>query len=135
VLAVALVVAAPFWAIDNRPILWPRPYSGSQRELVDRLRALPDGSLVISDDPGYAWRAGRAPPGELADPSFQRIEGGDITASSLVRAAASQDVCGVVVTSPRHFGTFTTLGRELEADGYRADTVGRFTLYTRTDCG
>jgi hypothetical protein len=135
VLAIALAVAAPFWAVDNRPILWPHAYSGSQRELVDRLRALPDGSLVISDDPGYAWRAGKAPPGDLADPSFQRIERGDVTAASLTRAAASPEVCGVVVTSPRHFGTFPSLGGKLEAEGYRADTVGRFTLYTRRDCG
>jgi 4-amino-4-deoxy-L-arabinose transferase-like glycosyltransferase len=135
VLAVGLVVAAPFWAVESRPILWPRSFSGNQRLLVDRLRALPDGSLVISDDPGYAWRAGKAPPGELADPSFQRIERGDITAASIVRAAASREVCGVVVTSPRHFGTFATLGGKLEAEGYRAGAVGPFTLYTRRDCG
>ena len=135
VLAVGLVVAAPFWAVDNRPILWPHAYSGSQRELVDRLRALPDGSLVISDEPGYAWRAGKAPPGELADPSFQRIERGDITEASLARAAASREVCGVVVTSPRHFGSFPSLSRKLEAEGYGADTIGAVTLYSRRDCG
>ena len=90
---------------------------------------------MISDDPGYAWRAGKAPPGEFADPSFQRIERGDITEASLARAAASREVCGVVVTSPRHFGTFPTLGGKLEAEGYRAGTVGPFTLYTRRDCG
>ena len=135
VLAVGLAVAAPFWVVDNRPILWPHAYSASQRELVDRLRALPDGSLVISDDPGYAWRAGKAPPGEFADPSFQRVERGDITEASLARAAASPEVCGVVVTSSRHFGTFPTLGGKLEAEGYRVDAIGPVTLYSRRDCG
>jgi 4-amino-4-deoxy-L-arabinose transferase-like glycosyltransferase len=135
VLAVAAVFTAPFWGIGNREILWPSPYGGSEATLVDRLRDLPAGSLVISDDPGYAWRAGHAPPGELADPSFQRIERGDITESSLARAAASREVCGVVVTSARHFGSFPTLGTRLRAEGYRAERFGPITLYSRRDCG
>ncbi|HEY7106907.1 MAG TPA: glycosyltransferase family 39 protein [Acidimicrobiia bacterium] len=135
VVAVALVVAAPFWASDNRSILWPEGYRGAQAELVHRIRQLPSGSLVISDDPGYAWRAGHGPPGELADTSFQRIEAGQITESSLARAAASRAVCGVVVTSPQHFGSFRSLGGKLEAEGYTASSVGSFTLYTRHDCG
>jgi hypothetical protein len=135
VVAVALLVAAPFSVSDNRTILWPHAYRGAQAELVRRIRELPSGSLVISDDPGYPWRAGHGPPGELADTSFQRIEAGQITESSLARAAGSRAVCGVVVTSPRHFGSFASLGGKLEAEGYRSDRVGPFRLYSRRDCG
>ena len=85
VLAVAAIVVAPFSVVENRTILWPEGYRGNEAAVVDRLKELRSGSLVISDDPGLAWRAGHAPPGELADPSFQRIENGQITTASLAR--------------------------------------------------
>jgi 4-amino-4-deoxy-L-arabinose transferase-like glycosyltransferase len=134
VLAVAAVVVAPFWAYENRAILWPHGYRGSQAAVVARLRALPDDALVISDDPGLAWRAGHGPPGDFADPSFQRIEQGRITERSLARAAASPDVCGVVVSSPQHFGSLDGLGARLRGEGYRAERFGGVTVYTRTRC-
>jgi 4-amino-4-deoxy-L-arabinose transferase-like glycosyltransferase len=131
VLAVAALVVAPFWAIENRTILWPHGYRGNEAAVVDRLRELPDGALVISDDPGLAWRAGHAPPGELADPSFQRIENGQITTGSLTRAARSDGVCAVVVSSPQHFGSLRDLPSQLESSGYRAERFGDIVLYRR----
>jgi hypothetical protein len=134
VLAVAALVVAPFWAIENRTILWPHGYRGNEAAVVDRLRELPDGALVISDDPGLAWRAGHAPPGELADPSFQRIENGQITTASLARAARSDGVCAVVVSSPQHFGSLRDLPSQLESSGYRAERLGDIVLYRRPGC-
>jgi 4-amino-4-deoxy-L-arabinose transferase-like glycosyltransferase len=134
VLAVAAVVVAPFSAIENRSILWPRGYRGSDATVVEGLRALPRDALVISDDPGLAWRAGHAPPGDFADPSFQRIEQGRITEASVARAAASPEVCGVVVSSPQHFGRLHGLGPRLRAEGYRTERVGDIILYRRTRC-
>jgi 4-amino-4-deoxy-L-arabinose transferase-like glycosyltransferase len=134
-LAAALVVAAPFWIAENDSIVWPHGYRGEQAALVARLRALPDDALVISDDPGLAWRAGHGPPGELADPSFQRIENGQITTRSLARAAASPEVCGVVVSSGEHFGSLAGLSARLAVQGYRAERFGPITLHLRTRCG
>jgi 4-amino-4-deoxy-L-arabinose transferase-like glycosyltransferase len=134
VLAVAAVAVAPFFVVENGSMLWPRGYDGSRAAVVRELRALPSDALVISDDPGLAWRAGRAPPGNFADPSFQRIENGQITTASLARTAASRKVCGVVVSSPRHFGSLRGLPARLSADGYRAQRVGGITVYRRTSC-
>jgi Dolichyl-phosphate-mannose-protein mannosyltransferase len=135
VLLVAALIVVPMWAAQNREILWPDDYSGPTAALVTRLESLPADALVISDDPGVVWRAGRRPPGALADTSFQRIDRGDITAASLTRAAASTRVCGVVVTSANHFGRFADLGERLAAEGYLPERFGsRITLYARPGC-
>jgi 4-amino-4-deoxy-L-arabinose transferase-like glycosyltransferase len=134
-LLLAAVVVVPVWAVQNRAILWPEGYSGPTAALVTRLESFPADALVISDEPGLVWRAGRRPPGALADPSFQRIDRGDITAASLTRAAASTRVCGVVVTSDDHFGRFADLGERLAAEGYLPERFGgRITLYARPGC-
>jgi 4-amino-4-deoxy-L-arabinose transferase-like glycosyltransferase len=134
VLAVAALVVAPFWAWRNHTILWPHGYRGSEAAVVGRLRALPDGALVISDNPGLAWRAGRGAPGNFVDPSFQRIEQGQITEGTLVKAAAVADVCAVVVSSPQHFGSFEGLGSRLAGEGYRSQDFGDITVFERVDC-
>ena len=134
VLAVAAVVVAPFWAARNHTILWPHGYRGDEAAVVARLRQLPGDALVISDDPGLAWRAGHGPPGNFADPSFQRIEQGQITARSVARAAASRDVCGVVVTSPQHFGSLDGLPDRLRAEGYQSEGFGDITAFTKAQC-
>ncbi|HEX5586135.1 MAG TPA: hypothetical protein VFZ17_02410, partial [Acidimicrobiia bacterium] len=135
ILAVVALVLLPIWAVQHHDLLWPDGYDGEQAAVVTRLRSLPDGALVISDDPGLVWRAGHRPPGAFADPSFQRIDNGDITVNRLVRAASAHDVCGVLVTSPRHFGRFTALPDRLAAAGYLPERFGdRITLYARPGC-
>jgi hypothetical protein len=134
VLIVAAVVVVPFWVVRNDTILWPHGYRGVEAAVVQRLRALPGDALVISDDPGLAWRAGHAPPGNFADPSFQRIEQGRITERTLVDAAAARDVCGVVVSSPQHFGSFESLGSRLAGEGYRSEDFGDITVFTKPEC-
>ncbi len=135
VLLVAAIVVVPVWAVQNRAILWPEGYSGDTAALVARLRALPDDALVISDEPGLVWRAGRRTPGALADPSYQRIDAGDITVATVGDAASAPDVCAVVVTSADHFGRFARLGDRLAAVGYVPERFGpRITLYARPGC-
>jgi 4-amino-4-deoxy-L-arabinose transferase-like glycosyltransferase len=134
VLAVAAVVVAPFWAVRNHTILWPHGYRGNEAAVVARLRELPGDALVISDDPGLAWRAGHGAPGNFADPSFQRIENGQITARSVARAAASRDVCAVVVSSPQHFGSLDGLPDRLRDEGYRPERLGDITVFTKAEC-
>jgi len=135
VLLIAAVVVVPISVVQNRAILWPEGYAGEEAAVVARLHSLPADAFVISDDPGMVWRADRHVPGELADPSFLRIDEGDITAASLARAARATDVCGVLVTSREHYGRFPALGDQLRAEGFLAERFGdRITLYARPGC-
>jgi hypothetical protein len=135
VLVIVGLLLVPIAVIQQHDLLWPQRYEGQQAAVVTRLESLGDGALVISDDPGLVWRAGHRPPGAFADASFQRIDNGDITVDRLVRAASRPDVCGVLVTSPDHFGRFPTLGERLGAAGYLPERFGpRITLYARPGC-
>jgi len=135
VLAVAGLVAAPFLVSNNESILRPDGYTGHEAALVHRLERLPSDALVISDDPGWVWRSGHRPPGALADTSFQRIDQQQITQASLVKAASAADVCGVISSSPTHFGRFHGLGDALAAEGYQPVHFGPgITLYENPEC-
>jgi len=134
VLAIALLVATPIWVDHNTAILWPSGYAGNDAALVRRLERLPADALVISDDPGWVWRADHRPPGGFADVSYQRIDNHQITEDSLLRAAKADDVCGVIVSSPLHFRRFPTLPERLEANGYERLHFGAKTLYLKRDC-
>jgi 4-amino-4-deoxy-L-arabinose transferase-like glycosyltransferase len=134
VLAVAALVVAPFWYLWNQPILVPKAYSGDEATLVTRLRDLPRGALVISDDPGWVWRAGKRTPAAFADVSFLRIDAGQITGKSLASGARPADVCAVVASDPNHFLRFPGLPDRLEAEGYELEHVGTISLYVRPDC-
>jgi hypothetical protein len=132
-LAIVGLAAAPFFVSNNQSILWPDGYTGPEAALVHHLERLPADALVISDDPGWVWRSGHRPPAGLADPSYQRIDDGQITQASLVKAASAKDVCGVISSSPAHFGRFHGLGDALAAEGYAPAVFGpRITLFERT---
>ncbi len=135
-LAIAAIVVAPWYLAHVNPMLWPDRYDQAERAAVASLRALPDDAQVITDDPGLAWRAGRTVPGPLVDASIKRIEQGQITAGSLARAAADDDVCAVLVWSERYGEELPTLPRRLRAEGY--DVAARFgdarVLYEREVC-
>ena len=50
-------------------------------------------------------------------------------------AASSADVCAVVASSPRHFGSFRGLGDRLASEGYQARRYGPgITVYVRPHC-
>ena len=49
-------------------------------------------------------------------------------------AAAARDVCGVVVSSPEHFGSFESLGSRLAGEGYRSEDIGDITVFTKPEC-
>ena len=132
VLVVAGVIVVPFAIASNTSILWPGGYTGPQAALVRHLEEFPSGAQFISDDPGLIWRSGHDTPGDFADPSYQRLDEGSITQASLVKAASAVDVCGVIVTSPVHFGRLDGLGDRLAAEGYTAVEFGPgITLYER----
>lgn len=132
----AAVVAAPFHLASLGGVLSPDPYPEAEAAAVDALRALPEGALAISDEPGLVWRAGRATPPDLVDTSIKRIQQRRLTGAVVAREASAPDVCAVLVWSKRHFGTFDDLPARLAAEGY--EVVARYpaerALYTRSDC-
>jgi hypothetical protein len=103
---VAAIVVVPYWAVQMGDVLIPRDYSGAEAELVAALRDLPSGAQVITDEPGFAYRAGRHLPPGLNDASIKRIEEGMITTDGVLDAAAEPEVCAIAIWSNRY-------GREL----------------------
>ena len=136
VLLVAAVLLTPWWVSNVHEILWPSSYEADEQAVVDRLRALPDGAWVISDDPGFAWRAEHRVPGNFVDVSEKRVQQGQLTTRVVARAAASPRVCAVVVWSERRFGSLRGLPERLGDAGY--EVVERFdaerVIYERSDC-
>lgn len=136
-LAVVGALATVFMLVTyaGPSLLWPGGYEGDEATVVDALRALPDGALAISDEPGQVWRSGHLTPDELVDGSALLTESGRITAESLAEAAGRDDVCAVVVWSDR-FGAFEDLPERLAAEGY--EVAQRFedprVLYLKPGC-
>lgn len=136
-LVVAAVLIVPYHLVHAWGILWPTSYAESTEQVIDALHALPPGALVISDDPGIVWRAGRLTTPDLVDASVLRIESGRITAESVAETAAVPDVCAVVVRSSVRWGSFDDLPERLEAEGFEValeDDRGR-RVYIDPSCG
>ena len=101
VLLVLLVLLAP-WSVHNlHSILVPSGYRGEDAALMIRLRALPSDAQVISDDPGYVYRAGLRTPKLMNDTSQKRIDQHMLTTASVAHSAADPHVCAVVVWTVR----------------------------------
>jgi hypothetical protein len=135
VLAVLLVLLVP-WSVANlHDILWPTGYRGAAAALMHTLNGLPSDALVISDEPGFVYRAGLRTPPLLNDPSVKRIDQGLLTTDMVADAAADPRVCAVVVWSARFAHDLPGLADRLRADGlvphsYGGDRV----LWLRPDC-
>ncbi len=138
VLLVLGIVLAPWWVVNVRPMLWPEPYSRSEEAVVERLRDLPADAWVISDDPGFAWRADRRVPGDYVDVSMKRFQQRALTRSDVLRDADDRRVCAVLIWSGDRLGSLDDLGEGLEDLGFEA--VARYpgpterVLYERSDC-
>lgn len=133
-LLVGAALVTPWYLSNVQVVLWPDPYNSEERAAVDALRALPRGSLAISDEPGFLWRAGRLTDPYLADSSIKRIEQGQVTATKLGEAAAKPDVCAVLVWTNRYADL--DLGPRLADAGYEvtARYGGPRVLYEKLDC-
>jgi hypothetical protein len=135
-LAIAAVVVAPWYVAHVNPMLWPDRYDAAEAAAVRDLRErVPDSAEVITDDPGLAWRAGRRVPGNLVDASIKRIEQGQITTTVIVDAAATDDVCAVLVWDDR-YADLPGLADRLAAEGYDevASYGGQRVLYEKEAC-
>jgi hypothetical protein len=133
---VAAVVVVPWWAMNLDDVLVPRDYHGAEAALVERLRVLPPGALVITDEPGFAYRAGRHLPPLLNDASIKRIQQGMITTDVVADAAARRDTCAVAIWSNRYGRELPGLTDALTAAGYQqAATFGGVrSLWLKPDC-
>jgi len=100
-LAVGVIVATPWWLWNTHAFFRPAGWSPTERALLSDLRALPTGSLGIADEPGFLWRAGLATPPLMNDTARARIDQGDLTTESLVRAAVTPGACAVVIWTER----------------------------------
>lgn len=138
VLAVLWILLIPWWVSNTHDILWPSHYTRAETTAVDRLRSLPPGALVISDDPGFAWRADRRVPGNFVDVSMKRFQQGQLTTDVVARAADDPEVCAVLVWSKDRLGSLQSLPERLGREGY--EVLQRFpgdeprVLYARSDC-
>jgi hypothetical protein len=118
VLGVLGVLLVAGWALHAQPILWPDAYSRSEADVVARLERLPADAWVISDDPGFAWRAGHRVPGEFVDVSMKRFQQRALTTTDVVRAARDHRVCAVVIWSRSRLGSLGALPARLGDLGY-----------------
>jgi hypothetical protein len=135
VLAVLLVLLIPFSVANLNDILWPTGYRGDAAELMRELKALPRDAWVISDEPGFVYRAGLRTPPLLNDPSIKRIDQKLLTTDMVADAAADPRVCAVVVWSPRFAQELPGLPDRLAAAGLeRRSFGGDRTLWLRPDC-
>lgn len=136
VLAVLWIAAVPWWVANTHEMLWPGDAGADEHAVVERLRALPSDALVISDDPGFAWRADRRVPGNFVDVSMKRFQQRALTTDVVARAAGSSDVCAVVVWSPARLGSLRDLPDRLADEGFRpVERFGRSrVLYERPGC-
>lgn len=135
--AVVCIVAATFQVSRRGDILSPEPYKGSALLAFEALDDLPNRAQVITDEPGFTWRADLIMPAFLVDPSYKRLDDGQITLEVILSEAASDNVCAVLVWSQRHYGRFEALPDALSALGYSRVTAlgGPRVLYERPECG
>ncbi|MDQ1509943.1 MAG: hypothetical protein QOG50_1787 [Actinomycetota bacterium] len=135
-LLVVLVLLVP-WSVHNlQSILRPTGYRGDEAALMQQLRALPSDAQVISDDPGFVFRAGLRTPRLMNDASAKRIAQHLLTTASVAHAAADSRVCAVVVWTTRFGRDLPGLPAALRraglvpADRYRGHRV----LWLRPRC-
>lgn len=132
----ALIVTVPWSIVHLNDILRPDGYRGNDAALVRDLRALPEGARVISDDPGFVWRAGRVTPPLMNDASIKRIDQDLLTTRTVSEAAARDDTCAVVIWSARFGDALPGLRPALQRAGYEQTEhfAHNHELWTKTGC-
>ncbi len=119
VLVVTWAVALPIFLVGTWGFAKPGGYHGVDAQVATRLRALPSHAVVVTDEPGFAWRAGLQVPDQFVDVSVKQFDQGRITESDLLRAARARDACAVLATSDERLGRFHGLPDRLADAGYR----------------
>lgn len=136
VLAVVLIVLIPWSAVNLRDVLLPTGYRGASAQLMESLAQLPRNAQVISDEPGFVYRANLHTPPLLNDPSVKRIDQHLLTTAMVARAARNPAVCAVVVWSTRFGRDLPGLPDALREAGLakRVTYGGDRALWLRPNC-
>jgi len=119
VLVVTWVIALPILLVGTWGFARPGGYRGVDAQVAARLRALPARAVVVTDEPGFPWRAGLRVPDRLVDVSVKQFDQGRITEADLLRAARARDACAVLATSHERLGRYRNLPDRLADAGYR----------------
>src|SRR5262245_55391451 len=119
VLLVTWIIALPVFLVGTWDFARPGGYHGVDARVEARLRALPSQAVVVTDEPGFAWRAGLRVPDQLVDVSVKQFDQDRITEPDLLRAARARDACAVLATSDERLGRFRDLPNRLADVGYR----------------
>lgn len=133
IVAVALL---PVVLLQNLEVVDGRRLQREAAEATAVLAELPEGGLVVSDEPGLPWVVERHPPPDLADMSWARLQAGYLTAADVLGGVTDPQVCAVVLAS----GRFDWLDPDLEAHltgfvtRYEWED-GRRRVLVRPDCG
>ena len=135
--AAAAVLALPLVFVQLDGLLDPGEYTGTREQLLVALSELPDGSLVLSDEPGVVWRSSNRTTDDLVDPSMLRREQGRYDAATLLEAAGEPGVCAFIRISEQRFAHFAELPGQLEQIGYEAvpEVGDGSVLLVRPGCG
>ena len=118
-LVITWVVVLPLFVVGVWGFARPGGYHGVDARVEARLRALPSHAVVITDEPGFAWRAGLRVPDQLVDVSVKQFDQDRIAEPDLLRAARARDACAVLATSDERLGRFRDLPDRLADAGYR----------------
>lgn len=133
---VAAALAIPMVLVQLDGLTAPGDYEGTRAELFEALGELPEGALVMSDEPGVVWRSGASSTDDLVDPSMLRRQQGRYTEDSLLRDAKDPRVCAFVRYSEQRFAHFTDLPDRLEKTGFEAvpEVGDGSVLLVKPDC-
>ena len=137
---ITTAIVVPLSLVFAWGAITPLWYTGDEAEVVAELRALPDGALAISDEPGQVWRSGHLTPDWLVDTSVLRTESDRpslwITTDTVMDDAERPEVCAVVLWTPRFREDLTGLDERLVDAGFHLEDTYSLDrrLYLRDDC-
>lgn len=137
---ITTAVVVPVSLVFAWGAITPLWYTGDESRVVAELRALPDGALAISDEPGQVWRSGHLTPDWLVDTSVLRTESDRpslwITTDTVMDDAERPEVCAVVLWTPRFREDMEGLDERLVDAGYHLEDSYSLDrrLYLRDDC-
>ena len=137
---ITTAVVIPFSLVFAWGAITPLWYTGDEADVVAELRALPDGALAISDEPGQVWRSGHLTPDWLVDTSVLRTESDRpslwITTDTIMEDAERPEVCAVVLWTPRFREDMGDLDERLVDAGYHLEATYSLDrrLYLKDDC-
>lgn len=101
---VALVVAGIVWQVGAVGLIGGNDPDPEQAAVIQVLKSVPPGGLIVSDDPGLVWASGRLSHPTTVDPSFARFDTGYLSVEDVEMALDDPASCALVAFSGRFEG-------------------------------